>query len=241
MANMSNAFGEITFESTSLEYLTVFVHYFQRVKSNEFFDTNLELIPGRSLVDDKAKIEKNIKQSVLNKKLTIYSFSDNFGGTGRYCFRNNLKDFFNLEAYKEKINDLTNYKYDDLINSISIKLHYFDGNHKNEFIEEVNATLVPVSKRIDDKQIYSGVLTYCDITDHEYTVDNLHYLLDYDEPCSLKSLLKHVDYFFPNSEDRAKALLSRILTENPHDAEKAFPCVDDLIEYFDIEELNYCS
>ena len=61
MANMSNAFGEITFESTSLEYLTVFVHYFQRVKSNEFFDTNLELIPGRSLVDDKAKIEKNIK------------------------------------------------------------------------------------------------------------------------------------------------------------------------------------
>ena len=241
MANMSNAYGNITFESTSLDYLAIFVHYFQRVKSNEFFDASLELIPGRSLVDDRAKIEKNIKQSVLNEKLTIYSFSDNFSGVGRYCFRNNLKDFFNLEAYKEKINELTNHKYDDLIDSITIKLHYFDCSCENEFIEEVNTTLVPVLERINSKQVYSGVLTYCDITDHEYTVDNLHYLLDYDEPCSLKSLLKHVDYFFPNSEDRAKALLSRILTENPHDAEKAFPDVDSLIEYFDINELNYCS
>lgn len=241
MATTSNAYGTITFESTSIEYLAIFAHYFQKARSSEFFNTELELIPGRSLVDDKTKVEKNIKQSVLNEKLTIYSFSDNFSGVGRYCFRNNLKDFFNLEAYKEKINELTNHKYDDLIDSISIKLHYFDGNHKNEFIEEVNATLVPVLERINSKQVYSGVLTYCDITDHEYTVDNLHYLLDYDEPCSLKSLLKHVDYFFPNSEDRAKALLSRILTENPRDAEKAFPDIDSLIEYFDIEELNYCS
>ena len=36
MANMSNTYGKIAFESTSLEYMTVFVHYFHKVKSKEY-------------------------------------------------------------------------------------------------------------------------------------------------------------------------------------------------------------
>ena len=33
---MSNTYGTIKFESTSLEYLAIFMHYFQKVKLEEY-------------------------------------------------------------------------------------------------------------------------------------------------------------------------------------------------------------
>ena len=94
MANMSNAFGKITFESTSLEYLTVFVHYFHKIKSEEYYDISLDSIDennfgrdqvlakkqyGNDFEYDRNRIERYSEKTVLNDS-TIYSFTDWFKG-----------------------------------------------------------------------------------------------------------------------------------------------------------------
>ena len=148
MANMSNASGTIKFESTSLEYLAIFVHYFQKVKLEEYYTISLDLI-GNDFEYDRNRIEKHSEKTVLNDS-TIYSFSDFFNGFGKYCFRNNFDFFFNLEKYEAEINELTGSKYEDVIKSMTIRLKYTDEEPTSEMLEEVSAVLFPNMEAIKE-------------------------------------------------------------------------------------------
>lgn len=62
MANMSNAFGNITFESTSLDYLAISVHYFQKVKLEEYYTISLDLIDENNFSRDQILDKKTIRK-----------------------------------------------------------------------------------------------------------------------------------------------------------------------------------
>ena len=81
MANMSNAFGNIAFESTSLDYLAIFVHYFQKVQLENYYSVSLDLIDennfsrdqildkkqyGNDFEYDRNRIERYSEKTVLN-------------------------------------------------------------------------------------------------------------------------------------------------------------------------------
>lgn len=234
MANMSNAFGNITFESTSLEYLTVFVHYFHKVKSKEFYETTLDCIYGTNFEDDREWIEENTAKSVLNKN-TVYSFACDFFGLGRYCFRNNLDFFFNLEKYEAEINDLTGFKYQDMIKSITIMLDYVDEEPASELLAEVSALLIPEVKITNGQETYSTQIVSLEITNHAYTAENLQYFDCYEEACSLNYLLTHTDNYFKNNEREAIRALAEALIKNPTEGEKVFTSFDELYHYFDLD------
>ena len=183
MANMSNASGTIKFESTSLEYLAIFVHYFQKVKLEEYYTISLDLIDennfSRDQILDKKQygndfeynrdyVKKHSEKTVLNDS-TIYSFSDFFNGFGKYCFRNNFDFFFNLEKYEAEINELTDSKYEDVIKSMTIKLKYTDEEPASEILEEVTAVLVPNMEAIKENRIGSCEVIECKVTSHDLT------------------------------------------------------------------------
>ena len=248
MANMSNASGTIKFESTSLEYLAIFVHYFQKVKLEEYYDISLDSIDennfgrqqklikkqyGNDFEYNKDYVKKYSRKTVLNNN-TIYSFTDWFEGLGKYCFRNNFDFFFNLEKYETEINELTGSKYEDMIKSMTIKLKYIDEEPASEMLEEVSAVLVPNMEAIKEKRIGSCKVIECKVTSHDYTIENLQFYDYYDEACSLNYLLKNVDYYFDGNEEEAKKFLTEALNENPKDADTIFTSVEDLIKYFDL-------
>ena len=233
MANMSNTYGKITFESTSLEYLTVFVHYFHKVKSKEFYETTLDCIYGTNFEDDPEWIKEHSRKTGLNDNV-IYSFSDGFEGFGKYRFRNNFDFFFNLEKYEAEINELTGSKYEDVIKSMTIKLNYIDEEPAGEMLEEVSAVLVPRIKTILEKKVYSCEVTDCKVTNHEYTAKNLRHFNFYDEACSLHYLLEHIDNYFYENEEKAREILEEALLKNPKESETVFTDLEDLIQYFDL-------
>ena len=234
MANTSNTYGKITFESTSLEYLTVFVHYFQKVKSKEYYETFLDCIYGTNFEDDREWIEKNTAKSVLNEN-TVYSFVCDFTGCGRYCFQNNLDFFFNLEEYEAEINDLTGSKYDDAIQSMTITIDYVDEEPASEMLDEVSALLIPEIETIDGKETYFTKIVSFDITHHEYTAENLQYFDCYEEACSLNYLLTHTDSYFKNDEREAIRALTEALIKNPTEGGKIFTSLTELYDYFDLD------
>lgn len=251
MANMSNAFGNITFESTSLDYLAIFVHYFQKVKLEEYYDISLESIDennfgrqqklikkqyGNDFEYNKDYVKKYSRKTVLNNN-TIYSFTDWFEGLGKYCFRNNFDFFFNLEKYETEINELTGSKYEDMIKSMTIKLKYIDEEPASEMLEEVSAVLVPNMEAIKEKRIGSCEVIECKVTSHDYTIENLQFYDCYDEACSLNYLLKNADYFFDGNETNARRLLTKALDENPKEADEIFTGVEELLNHFNITEL----
>lgn len=251
MANMSNAFGNITFESTSLDYLAIFVHYFQKVKLEEYYTISLDLIDennfsrdqildkkqyGNDFEYDRNRIEKHSEKTVSNNS-TIYSFSDFFNGFGKYCFRNNFDFFFNLEKYEAEINELTGSKYEDVIKSMTIRLKYTDEEPASEMLEEVSAVLVPNMEAIKEKRIGSCEVIECKVTSHDYTIENLQFYDCYDEACSLNYLLKNADYFFDGNETNARRLLTKALDENPKEADEIFTGVEELLNHFNITEL----
>lgn len=189
MANMSNAFGNIAFESTSLDYLAIFVHYFQKVQLENYYSVSLDRIDennfgrdqvlakkqyGNDFEYDRNRIERYSEKTVLNDS-TIYSFSDFFKGFGKYCFRNNFDFFFNLEKYEAEINGLTGSKYEDMIKSMTIKLKYIDEEPASEMLEEVSAVLVPNMEAIKEKRIGSCEVIECKVTSHDYTIENLQF------------------------------------------------------------------
>lgn len=233
MANMSNAFGSITFESTSLDYLAIFVHYFQKVKSEEYYDMYLDCIIETEFKENRKWIEKNSEKTVSNGN-TVYSFSDAFVGFGRYCFRNNLDFFFNLEEYEAEINELTGSKYDDVIQSMIITIDYVDEEPASEMLEEVSALLIPGIKITNREGIYSTKIISLEITSHEYTAENLRHFNYYDEACSLNYLLKHTNDYFKNNEKEATKALAEALVKNPKEGERIFTDFADLCNYFDL-------
>ena len=233
MANMSNAYGKITFESTSLEYLIVFVHYFHKVKSKEYYEIFLDCIYGTNFEDDREWIEKNSETTVLNGN-TVYSFSTFFEGFGRYCFQNNLDFFFNLKKYETEINDLFGFKYQDMIKSMTIMLDYVDEEPASELLAEVSALLIPEVKITDGKETYYTKIVSLKITNHEYTAENLRHFNCYDEACSLNYLLKHTNDYFKDNEKEATKALAEALVKNPKEGERIFTSLDELYHYFDL-------
>lgn len=233
MANISNTYGHITFESTSLDYLAIFVHYFQKVKSEEYYETVLECVYGNDLELNQDWIKKHSKKTIFNDSV-IYSFTDWFEGLGKYRFRNNFDFFFNLEKYEAEINELTGSKYEDVIKSITIKLDYVDDEPAGEMLEEVSAVLVPKIETINKKRICSCEVIDCKVTNHEYTAENLRHFNFCDEACSLRYLLEHIDNYFYENEEKARKILEDTLLKNPEESETVFTDLEDLIQYFDL-------
>lgn len=233
MANMSNAYGNITFESTSLDYLAIFVHYFQRVKSEEYYNMTLEWTRKYDFEYNKNQIKKFSKKTVSNNE-TIYSYWSIFYGFGKYCFRNNFDFFFNLEKYEVEINELTGSKYEDVIKSMTIKLDYIDEEPASEMLEEVSAVLVPKIETIHEKKVYSCEAVDCKVTNYDYTAENLRNFECCDEACSLSYILKYVDYYFEEYKEEAREILTDTLLKNPKEAETVFTSLNDLIRYFDL-------
>ena len=229
MANVSCAYGKIEFESTSPEYLTIFIHYFQKVKSKEYYGIRLNTVYGQDLEKDRRVIERCMK-----KNLTIYSFSDDFDGSGKYRLRNNFDFFFNLEKYKTEINELTGSKYEDMIKSMTIELDYVDEEVGCELLEEVTATLIPKIKTVNGERVCFTKVLDCNVTDYAYTAENLQRFDFYEEPCSLNYVLKHVDYYFDKNENEARKVLTDAIAKNQTESETVFHYLTDLIEYFDL-------
>lgn len=224
------------------------MHYFQKVKLEEYYNISLDSIDennfgrqqklikkqyGNDFEYNRDYVKKHSGKTVLNNN-TIYSFTDWFEGLGKYCFRNNFDFFFNLEKYETEINELTGSKYEDMIKSMTIKLKYIDEEPASEMLEEVSAVLVPKIETFNEQRICSCEITECKVTNHDYTVENLQYYDCYDEACSLIYLLKNVDYYFDGNEEEAKKFLTEALNENPKDADTIFTSVKDLINHFDL-------
>ena len=159
---------------------------------------------------------------------------DAFVGFGRYCFRNNLDLFFNLEEYEAEINELTGSKYDDVIQSMIITIDYVDEEPASEMLEEVSALLIPGIKITNKEEVRSTKIISLEVTSHEYTAENLRHFNYYDEACSLNYLLKHTNDYFKNNEKEATKALAEALVKNPKEGERVFTDFADLCNYFDL-------
>ena len=81
MANMSSAFENIAFESTSLDYLAIFVHYFQKVQLENYYSVSLDRIDENNFSRDQ----------ILDKKQYGNNFEYDRNRIERYSEKNCFK------------------------------------------------------------------------------------------------------------------------------------------------------
>ena len=103
MANLSSAFGEITFKNKDITDLARFIYYFNKTNSIVEYSTYLNDVCDLSYDEMQAFVKEH---AVLNETLE-YEIKLHFFGTGRWCYTENLNWFFNFEDYKNNIPNYT--------------------------------------------------------------------------------------------------------------------------------------
>ena len=119
MANLSSAFGEITFKNKDITDLARFIYYFN--KTNSIVEYSTYLKDTYDLSYDYDEMQIFVKEHALLNKALEYEIKLSFCGAGRWCYTENLEWFFNFEDYKNNIPN-----YTELMLGTKIDVHFID-------------------------------------------------------------------------------------------------------------------
>ena len=176
MANLSSAFGEITFKNKDKSDLAKFIYYFNKENSILEYSTYLNDVCDLSYDEMQAFVKEH---AVLNEALE-YEIKLHFFGTGRWCYTENLNWFFNFEDYKNNIPN-----YTELMLETKIDVHFIDEESGCNELYEYSASLHAKANNYDFKTCIENEKT----TEYDYTVENLKKLCDYTDVYSIEDAI----------------------------------------------------
>ena len=183
MANLSSAFGEITFKNKDITDLARFIYYFSETNSIVEYSTYLNDVCNLSYDEVQAFVKEH---AVLNDSLE-YEIKLHFFGTGRWCYTENLNWFFNFEDYKNNIPN-----YTELMLGTKIDVHFIDEEGGCNELYEYSASLHAKANNYDFKTCIENE----ERTQYDYTVENLKKLCDYTDIYSIEDAIKHPEDYF---------------------------------------------
>lgn len=183
MANLSSAFGEITFKNKDITDLARFIYYFNKTNSIVEYSTYLHDICNLSYDEVQAFVKEH---AVLNNSLE-YEVTLSFCGAGRWCYTENLDWFFNFEDYKNNIPN-----YTELMLETKIGIHFIDEEGGCNELYEYSASLHAKADTYDFKTCIENE----ERTQYDYTVENLKKLCDYTDIYSIEDAIKHPEDYF---------------------------------------------
>ena len=202
MANLSSAFGEITFRNKDKSDLAKFIYYFNKENSISEYSTYLNDVCNLSYDEMQAFVKEH---AVLNEALE-YEIKLHFFGTGRWCYTENLNWFFNFEDYKNNIPN-----YTELMLETKIDVHFIDEESGCNELYEYSASLHAKANKYDFKTCIENKKT----TEYDYTVENLKKLCDYTDVYSIEDAINHPeDYFSKEVLSEHKDKIINALKEN---------------------------
>lgn len=184
MANLSSAFGEITFKNKDKDDLARFIYYFNKTNTIAEYSTYLNDIYNLSSYDDVQVFVK--EHAILNDSLE-YEIKRSFIGAGRWCYTENLDWFFNFEDYKNNIPN-----YTELMLGTKIDVHFIDEEGGCNELYEYSASLHAKASKYDFKTCIENE----EKTKYDYTVENLKKLCDYTDIYSIEDAIKHPEDYF---------------------------------------------
>lgn len=237
MANMSDAFGNITIYAASVDELVDLIQCHLKYEEGAYYSTSLDLFEDvspednsaiRKLVEENYKLDFNTHDAVL--------ISD-FTATGRWSFKPNIGWFFNcLTEDYSKYPNIEEAQSRAKATDITVVFDFTDGESGSDFIQYGEVSINWDAK--NQKQVENS-----DTTETvSYTVQNLldHNFYDFGEVVSSKWLLTHFDEYvnevcnddekevFNTFKDRILALLKEYETSG-----EAFDDSEDIYDSFD--------
>ena len=218
MANSSNAFGEITFINPVLKDLAIFMYYFNKKQSASDYSTYIFELENASF-EEILDIVKKDSQKINDK----YSITFSFDAFGRWTYENNLSWFFNLDNYKDQIEELTD--YDSLIENTLIKVNFLDEERGFKNLIEYSCELSAKKNKYDN---YESVKSNIVKNTFDYTAKNLRELFDY-EIYSLTDAIENMEYYF--NEDAINNHKTEIIESLTSKEDKIFYDFNDFKKY----------
>lgn len=237
MANMSDAFGNITIYAASVDVLIDLIQCHLKYKEDAYYSTSLELFENVS-PENRTEIikivEKNYELDSTTHDAVLVS---DFTATGRWSFKSNIRWFFGCLT-----EDYSKYPYIGEAQSrakatdITVEFDFTDGESGSDFIQDGETSINWDAK--NQKQVENS-----DTTETvSYTVQNLldYNFYDFGEVVSSKWLLTHFDEYvdrvcnddekevFKTFKDRILALLKEHET-----SEEAFDDSEDIYDSFE--------
>lgn len=237
MANMSDAFGNITIYAASVDVLIDLIQCHLKYEEDAYYSTSLDLFENVS-PENRAEIikivEKNYELDSTTHDAVLVS---DFTATGRWSFKSNIGWFFGCltEDYSKHPN-IDEAQSRAKATDITVEFDFTDGESGSDFIQDGETSINWDAK--NQKQVENS-----DTTETvSYTVQNLlaYNFYDFGEVVSSKWLLTHFDEYvnkvcnddekevFNTFKDRILALLKEHETSG-----EAFGDSEDIYDSFD--------
>lgn len=96
MANMSNAFGQITIKAKSLEAIKNLIILQKEFEKTSEYETNLN-----SFNLNEYQLEKDIFENAIQTSDNHFIYEDNFNAYGRWSFESNVRCFLDSLEFED--------------------------------------------------------------------------------------------------------------------------------------------
>ena len=226
MANLSNAFGQITIKAKSIEAIKNLIILQKEFEKYSHYETNLN-----SFNLNENQLEKDIVENVIQTGDNYFIYEDNFNATGRWSFESNVSWFLNsLEFSKNDSEEIKKLKEKCQKETYEIDFEINDEEPGCQFIVSAIASI-----DYDPSQNLKNY-TYDITADYDYTVENLIKLGFYDdgEILSPSYLIDNYNVYFTDEYDA----IDKIFMNNRNEIVKllkSHPYLDSV--YYDLNEL----
>ena len=188
MANLSEAHGRVYIKASNLKTIEDFLLIQEERNKYVYYPT--DIIDSQSDISD-------VVSARTTQENGYYICNMWFTAEGRWCFENNIDDFFDCTLFQDT-DDVFIRKMKEYVCSqdIQIKFEYVDAEASQNFVKEQEATITYNSKT---KDISIDVKT---IKDLPYTAENLivYGYYECDEIVSVQFLLDYYDDYLRENE-----------------------------------------
>lgn len=236
MANMSDAFGNITIYAASVDVLIDLIQCHLKYEEDAYYSTSLDLFENVS-PENRTEIIKIVEENYeLDPTTHDAVLVSDFTATGRWNFKSNIGWFFGCLTEDYSNPYIGEAQSRAKVTDITVEFDFTDGESGCDFIQDGETSINWDAK--NQKQVENS-----DTTETvSYTVQNLldYNFYDFGEVVSSKWLLTHFDEYvdrkcdddekevFKTFKDRILALLKEHET-----SEEAFDGSEDIYDSFE--------
>lgn len=237
MANMSEAFGNITIFCASFDALVDLIQCHLKYEEDAYYSTSLELFENIS-PENKTEIIKIVENNYeLDSTTHDAVLVSDFTATGRWSFKSNIEWFFGcLTEDYSKYPNIDEAQSRAKATDITVEFDFTDGESGSDFIQDGETSINWDAKK--QKQVENS-----DTTETvSYTVQNLldYNFYDFGEVVSSKWLLTHFDeYVDRKCDDDEKEVFKTfkdrilVLLKEHEISEEAFDGSEDIYDSFE--------
>lgn len=235
MANISNAFGQITIKAKSIEAIKNLIILQKEFEKTSCYETNLD-----SFKLNNHQLEKDIKDNALHTDNNYFIYDDNFNATGRWSFESNVSWFLDSLEFEDSDSEELR-KLKEQCKKQKYEIHFDINDEENgcQFIVSAIASIHYDPKK--DVKDY----TYDITTDYDYTVENLINLGFYEdgEILSPSYLIDNYDTYFTDEYHKTDAIFIEnkdkilpLLKSHPYQTSIYYDLDELVIDHTPLEE-----